>query len=160
MSNIKLSSPWVLYYREVEALFAEDPEVRTSLDEDTCTLKIFVDNNPNKAEALTQLLPEYKKFGNIALKIEVLPSNVKATSKVDLFRKAFSGNPAVSYMKTVDLIFKANYIVFKNKVVQYYADNLGDINGMHSTLYQDIAQDIFGSEEGIYYCTDLPAEEE
>ena len=160
MSNMKLSSPWVLYYREVEALFAEDPGVTISLDEVTCTLKIYVDNNPEKAEALTQLLPAYKYFGNIALKIEVLPSNIQATSKIDLFRKAFSGNPAVSYIETVDGIFRANYIVFKNKVVQYFADDLGDINGMHSTLYQDIAQDIFGSEEGIYYCTDLPAEEE
>lgn len=160
MSDMKLASPWVIYYREVESLFAEDPEVKTTLDENTCTLKIFVDNNPDKAEALTQLLPEYKKFGNIALKIEVLPSNVQASSKIDLFRKAFKRNPAVSYIETVDGVFRANYIVFRNKVVQYYADDLGDINGMHSTLYQDIAQDIFGSEEGIYYCTDLPAEEE
>lgn len=160
MSNIKLSSPWVLYYREVEALFAEDPEIKTSLDEVTCTLKIYVDNNPDKADALTQLLPEYKKFGNIALKIEVLPSNVQTMSKMDLFRKAFDGNPAVSYMETVDGVFRANYIVFKNKVVQYYADDLGDINGIHSTLYQDIAQDIFGSEEGIFYCTDIPEDEE
>ena len=159
MSNIKLSSPWVLYYREVEALFAEDPEIKTSLDEATCTLKIYVDNNPDKADALTQLLPEYKKFGNIALMIKVLPSNVQATSKMDLFRKAFRRNPAVSYIETIDGVFKANYIVFKNKVVQYDADDLGDINGMHSTLYQDIAQDIFGSEEGIYYCTDLPEDE-
>ena len=159
MSNIKLSSPWVLYYREVEALFAEDPEIKTSLDEVTCTLKVYVDNNPDKAEALTQLLPEYKYFGNIALKIEVLPSNVQATAKMDLFRKAFRRNPAVSYIETIDGVFKANYIVFKNKVVQYDADDLGDINGMHSTLYQDIAQDIFGSEEGIYYCTDLPEDE-
>lgn len=160
MSNIKLSSPWVLYYREVEALFAEDPEVKISLDEVTCTLKIYVDNNPDKADALTQLFPEYKKFGNIALTIKVLPSNVQATSKMDLFRKAFRRNPAVSYIETIDGVFKANYIVFKNKVVQYYADDPGDINGMHSTLYQDIAQDIFGSEEGIYYCTALPEDEE
>ena len=73
-----------------------------------------------------------------------------------MFRKAFEGNPAFSYAVTVGGISSNdfNYVVFKNKVVQYWNDNLGDINGNESTLYQEIAKDIFEDCTGIYFCTD------
>lgn len=46
------------------------------------------------------------------------------------------------------------YIVFKNKVVQFWNDDLSDIYGNRSTLYQDIAKEIFGESSGIFFCTD------
>ena len=49
------------------------------------------------------------------------------------------------------------YIVFKNKVVQYFNDDLKDVNGFCSTLYQKIAKDIFAENgcETACYCTDV-----
>ena len=47
-----------------------------------------------------------------------------------------------------------NFVVFVPEVVQFYNDDLGDINGLCSTLYQDLAKDLFGEEAGIYFCTD------
>lgn len=49
------------------------------------------------------------------------------------------------------------YVVFKNCVVQFFNDNLNDIYGNISTLYQDIAREIFADAEweGVFYCTDV-----
>ena len=54
MAKIGLSSPWVVYYREVNALFGQDPEIHVVFDEDKNELKLFVDNS-SKAEALREL---------------------------------------------------------------------------------------------------------
>jgi hypothetical protein len=45
------------------------------------------------------------------------------------------------------------YVAFKKEVVQFYADNLRDPNGFKSTLYQDIAEDVFGEKNNVCYCT-------
>ena len=49
----------------------------------------------------------------------------------------------------------AKYVIFANKVVQYFNDSLSDAHGVCSTLYQDIARDVFGDDCGVYFCTDL-----
>lgn len=51
------------------------------------------------------------------------------------------------------------YVVFKNCVVQFFNDNLNDPHGIVSTLYQDIAAEIFADmpfpqDGGICFCTD------
>ena len=49
------------------------------------------------------------------------------------------------------------YVVFKNCVVQFFNDNLNDCHGLISTLYQDIAAEIFedANLNGVYYNTDV-----
>lgn len=152
--KLELSTPWVIYYRELEALFKEDPEVRVVYDEDAIEVKLYVENQ-DKADALTQLLPNEKEFGNITLKITVIPANKLSTDKVSLLKRAFRDNPALSFIAEHAVFGNSiTYIVFKNAVVQYYTDNLGDVYGNYSTLYQDIAKDIFPEHDGIYFCTD------
>ena len=155
--ELNLSSPWVLYYHELEAFFKKDPHVSVVYDAEKNVVKLFVYGD-DKAEAIMQLLPSEMQFGNVTLKIEVIPANYLGASKLELFRKALEGNEAVSYMKTVDGLYnnKLNFIVFANEVVQYFTDDLGDINHVRSTLYQDIAKELFGEHEGIFYCTDKP----
>ena len=155
MARLKLSPPWVILYREIEALFKDDPEVRVIFDEDEIEIKLYVEN-AEKADALTQLLPAEKEFGNVTAKITVIPANALSSSKLSLYLAAFKGNPALSYVQTVHGIYTndINYVVFRNKVVQYWTDNLRDINGLCSTLYQEIAKDVFGESEGIFFCTD------
>lgn len=157
MATLKLSSPWVNFYREIESMFSEDPGVRVVYDEEKNKVYLYVEN-PNKAEALAQLLPTSKTWGSVTLSIIIVPANEFGTGKIDLIRDAFEGNAALSYIKDIHGIFSndLHYVVFKNKVVQYFNDDLSDVNGMCSTLYQNIAKDIFGEEEGIYFCTDLP----
>ncbi len=153
MSSLNLSAPWFIYYAELSELFKEDPEVHLDFDENEKVIKLFVDND-EKADALTKLLPMTKEFGNVVVKINVIPAN-NENSIAEVFRKAFEGNPAfkdVIVTSSEAGAFGATYILFAKKVVQYYADNLGDPNGNISTLYQDIARDVFG--EVAYFCTD------
>ena len=162
MGNLNLSSPWVIFYRKVNELFKEDPEVHVVFDQDSNTIKLYVDND-EKYDALTQLLPTEKVFGNITLKIQVVPANtqeVNDKSKLELFKKAFKDNPV--FVDTVstegDLGFHADYILFAKKVVQFYSDDLSDPHGATSTLYQELAKEVFGTDTGVYFCTDLGGE--
>ena len=149
-----VSSPWVLFFRKIEALFAEDPSVRVKYNAGTQTIQLYV-TGPEKADAVTQLLPTERTFGNVTVKVEVIPSNLSEPSKLTLFKKAFDGNPALAYIKADgDSFFDLNYVVFRSKVVQYRSDNIGDVNGLTSTLYQDIAREVFEDANGIFFCTE------
>lgn len=152
---MKMSSPWVEFYREIEALFAQDPEVKVVYEEEKNEVKLYVEN-ARKADALTQLLPAEKTFGNVTLKVTVIPANDTTVSKADLIAEAFDGNPALSYVQHVDAVMGAfDYAVFQNKVVQFFDDNLADINGNKSTLYENIARDVF-NDLGVFFCTEAP----
>lgn len=153
---MKLSSPWVEFYREIEALFEQDDEVKVVYDEEKNEVKLYVEN-ARKADALTQLLPAEKTFGNVTLKIIVIPANDLEISKADLIAEAFDGNPALSYVQHVDAVIGAfDYAVFQNRVVQFFDDNLSDINGNKSTLYENIAKDVFGTDVNVFFCTEAP----
>lgn len=151
----KLSPPWVTFYRKVNALFGEDPDIRIQFHEDDNTIKLYVEGQ-DKAEALTKILPVEKNFGGVTLYIEVIPAN-KETSKADLFRKAFEGNPVFSYATTVGGISSNdyNFVIFRHKICQFWNDNLGDINGNFSGLYEDIARDVF-DDSTVLFNTDTP----
>jgi len=89
------------------------------------------------------------------------PSNRAFKNKKELFETAFSKNPAFAYATSpVDEgynWFAMTYVVFKNCVVQVFADNLNDCHGVISTLYQDIANEILTGPgaEGVFFNTDV-----
>ena len=158
MAKVNLSPPWDIYYREINAFFEEGPEVKVLFDEEERVIKLYVDNGV-KATALGELLPLSKDFGGTTLRIEVIPSNysnyLSSNPALPIIRAAFTGNPIVQEIKTVSGLFSydLNYVLFKKEVVQYYTDNLGDYNGYCSTLYENIARDIFNEMAGVFYCT-------
>lgn len=131
---------------------------------------MYVDN-PEKAEALDRLLPIGKCFGNIFLALTIIPSNEsdkplleKQISQKELFDIAFDRNPVYAFSKEVTGIFSnvLTYVVFKNRVVQFFNDNLNDIHGLISTLYQDIAEEIFNDPDdeveqlyNVFFNTDI-----
>ena len=151
--KIKLSSPWVRFYREIEALFKEDPEVEVRYVEEAQIIKLYVEGE-EKAEAIAQLLLPQRTFGDVTVKVMVIPANLRASYMLDMFQKAFEGNPALTAIHPSGGIFDFNYVVFKAKVVQFRSDDIGDMNGLTSTLYQDIAKDIFVDHPGIFFCTE------
>ena len=154
MENTKLSPPWWEFYQKMEAMFGQDPEIHINFDEKEMVLKLFVDSQP-KAGALTQVLPSEKEFGNVTLKIEIVPSN-KAGDISQLYKTAFNGNPVFSNVIEIDQpgLPHFSYVIFKPLVVQFYDDNLMDAYGNVTTLHQDIARDIFDNEDGVYFCTE------
>lgn len=156
--NFQLSSPWVLYVNEIKAFFKGDKDVEVIFDEDTNTVKLLV-NGAEKADALTQLLPAKKQFGNVTLTIQIIPANRFEPNKLDLFRKAFADNPIVTDYISIPKEITGfandfNYLVFKKEVVQYHNDSLNDPHGNCSTLYQNIAEEVFDNYSGVYFCTD------
>lgn len=157
-TNVGLSAPWNIYVHQLNAMFDPDPQIQVLYNEEAMEVKLLVEDS-EKAEALSELLPEEQVFGNITLKVTVIPANEEVKDRAALFAKAFDGNPVLSYMKTFATPFgNQTYMVFQNKVVQYFSDNMQDINGFTSTLYQEIAKELFGVDGGLYFCTDLPAE--
>lgn len=156
MDKIKMVSPWVEYYRKVEAFFEHDPSVTVVFDDEAKNLKLLV-KGAAKADALSQLLPTEVTFGNVVMTISVIPANDKQ-SKVDLFRDALSGNEALVTIADITGVFAnpISYVIFEKEVVQYWNDDLGDAHGIRSTLYQDLAKEIFGEDnEGVFFCTDV-----
>ena len=160
MSNMKMSAPWYGYYRQIKELFDADPEITVIFDEENIVLRLYVDSQ-EKVDALEYLLPAEKEFGNIVMPIIIVPANQdKKLGKIDYFKKVFKGNPNLSYIYEVPIdVTQTNplsYIVFENKVCQYYNDNLADPHGNVSTLLECIAREVFTENEGVCFCTDVP----
>lgn len=155
MKKVKLSSPWVTFYRELNALFEADPDVSVEYKEGDKEIRVFVKGS-DKADAIAKILPVKKDFGNVTIHIAVMPTSKKMT-KLELYKQAFAGNPAFSFAVSVGGLYTnpVNYVVFRNKVVQFWNDNLGDVNGNSSMLFEDCARNVFGDDD-ILYCTDEP----
>lgn len=159
--RLKLSPPWITYINMLEALFDGDPQIAFNVDYNYMIVTL-AGNNGEKNAALQRLLPTEKKFGNITLKIIIDGpiANIAFPTQKALFDTAFNGNPAYAYSVTPGddtWFFSATYVVFKNCVVQFFNDNLNDCHGLVSTLYQDIAAEIFEEANlgNVYYNTDV-----
>lgn len=163
MSNLGLQSPWVTFAEEVKAFFNDDPEIKIEYtDDNPYEIKLFVDN-AEKADALTKLIPPVRLFGNITFKITIVPADgAEEVDMVKLFEKAFEGNPVFSFAAKQNNPMagpEATYVVFENRVVQFYNDDLSDFYRNKSTLYQNIAYEVFGTHSGVYFNTDVLKEE-
>ena len=162
--RLKILPPWTIEIRKFEALFDGDPQIACNCEfggtDPSITLAC---NNGDKVAALQKILPEEISFGNVKLKVTVdgIPSNRAFASKVELFDTAFKGNPAYAYAvcpaEDGYMWIGTTYVVFKNCVVQFAADNLNDCHGIISTLYQDIAEELLTgpATTGVFYNTDV-----
>ena len=151
--SVKLSPPWITYVKYIKALFENDPQIVIDYSEGDYVLTLIV-NGIEKYQAISTLLPNKKEFGNVVLTINEVQSPNELTDE-ELFRNAFNGNDVLSDFKSFDTPFgPQNYAVFKKEVVQFYDDNMGDINGLKSTLYEEIAREVFG-EASVHFCTSM-----
>ena len=162
--RMKISPPWVTYINKLQALFDGDPEIAFNVDSQGIEPHVtLTTHNGDKATALVKVLPENVNFGNVDLTISVdgpFTNRAFKTNK-ELFETIFSKNPAFAYCVApteegywfIDFC----YVVFKNCVVQFFNDNLDDAHGVISTLYQDIAKEIFedANLSNVHYCTDV-----
>ena len=160
--RLKILPPWTIAIRKLEALFDGDPLIAFNVDySEPCV--VLSCNNGDKVAALQQILPNEIAFGNVKMKVilDGTPSNRTFTSKVELFETAFKGNPAFAYAvcpaEEGYQWIGTTYVVFKNCVVQFAADNLNDCHGIISTLYQDIADELLTGEAtaGVFWNTDV-----
>ena len=166
--RFKISPPWVLLTRKLEALFDPDPMIAFNVDygAEGGPSVILATNDGEKAAALVKILPEEINYGGVILHIGVdCPNmaNLAFPNNKVLFETAFKGNPIFAYaMSPYEegyMWMPVVYVVFKNCVVQFFADNLNDCHGVMRTLYQEIADEIFGYGDvtGVYFNTDIEA---
>jgi hypothetical protein len=163
--RLKLSPPWITYIHKLTELFDPDPQIAFNISESSKGPSVTLStSNGDKAAALLKLLPSEKKYGNITLEINVdcdHVSNLAFPSPKVLFETAFKGNPVFAYAVCPTeegyWYIGATYVVFQNRVVQFFNDNLNDCHGVISTLYQDIAAEIFEDADiyGVYYNTNV-----
>lgn len=163
-ARLKILAPWALVIRKFEALFDGDPQIAFNTNTTGYSPSIVLAcNNGDKIAALQKILPSEIKFGGVTLTITIdgVPSNRAFANKKELFETAFAGNPAFAYAVAPTLDgynwLDVVYVVFKNTVVQYFADNLNDCHGLISTLYQNIAEEILTGEavQNVYFNTDV-----
>lgn len=156
---MKLIAPWINYYREVDALFSNDSSTRVIYDDEKKELQLYVDD-VDKAYALYQTMPTHKDFGDVELGISIIAANSfvnpRKIKAEEYFCHIFRDNPITTNIQSVYGVFSnpITYVVFRKEVVQYFSDDLGDINGLRSTLWEDIAREVFTEAEGVYFCTD------
>lgn len=151
--TLKLSTPWCTYYEEMKAMFGKDPDITIQYDDEEKVITLRVADSA-KADALSMILPMEKVFGNVTVQVKVVPANTLKT-RVDAYTAAFRNNPVLSYIQTVESPFgRFSFAVFAKEVVQFYNDDISDLNGLESTLYEDIARDIFEGESSMLFCTD------
>lgn len=156
-NNVDLSAPWITYYEKLYLLFKKDPEVSVAFKQNgdgDKKIEIYVSNN-RKAEAISKILPCYVSFGNVIVPIIVLPSNDENEDWIYNFMDAFDGNEIIDdVVQDAGLTRDMNYIVFRKEVAQYYNDNIQSVDGLSSTLYEDIAREIFkDAPAGTFFCT-------
>lgn len=152
LAKIKLSAPWIIFYKQVEAFFKRDPDVEVGFNSDDYVLTIRV-RSAVKAEALSKLIPQTKEFGNVTITIKIIADEDEDVT-LSIIRRALDGNPIVNDIMTVkEFGMQAGFVIFNKEVVQYFNDNLTDAYGLCSTLYQDLAKDVLGEHPGIFYST-------
>lgn len=162
MENFKLQSPWVIFYKEINALFEEDRDIKVVYNYDEGIINVFVDNLV-KAKAMSKYLPKTKTFGNVTLIINVIPSNNGEKCDLDdidfdvTIEDLFNGNPLYHFSKTFPEVFvnPITYVVFAKRVMQFYTDDLGDLYGNANCLAEDLARKVLVNTEGLFFSTDI-----
>lgn len=170
--TLGLQSPWYTLYNKIVAIFGNDEELTISNISETkstadakATYTITISSsNAVKLQAIEKILKHEFPMGNIVVKIEFVyeeSDNVNITAAD--FKNAFSGNPIMSAIKTIETPWKSEmtFVMFKREVIQFYNDDITDIYGNFNGLAEDIARELFNSPtDVISYCTDIiPANE-
>ena len=169
--KINILPPWSVYIKKLEALFDPDKEIAFNVNWSGENPNVtLATNNPDKAAALAQLLPDEKTFGNVTLTIGIdcfTVSNLAFPTAKELFETAFKDNPVFAYCVApvqegywyIDLVF----VCFAREICQIFTDNMQSPFGVTTTIYQDIAKEIFedmpyANKGLISYCTAIEDE--
>lgn len=141
-SKLGLSAPWDTWAKKAHALFEQDDEVAIEYDGDAPSVTLLVDN-PTKADALARLMPESVEFGNVTLKVAVVPANDEQSAE-QLFRAAFDGNPAFAGTEVEGMPdgSPVTFALFEPACAQWFADDLQNPYGLQTMTYEQVAKDV------------------
>lgn len=162
MPAITKSPPWETFYNEVEALFEGDTDINVmrQFTEGKKQINIYVEND-KKYLLLQKYLPSEKRFGAVIVFINLIPANkeLKNSTTTEDMHTLFDNNKNVSVVETKGVPGgELTYVAFKNGVVQFFDDNMADLNRNKTMLMEDVARDVLNVPiDGVYFCTDMPA---
>lgn len=152
--KLTLSPPWYTYHHKVMALFGSDPDIRVrdleKVSDNEYSYMMLI-GSQDKAEAIKKILPGEVPIGDVTVRAAILGpdedgenSAEEIASVCDLFRKAFTGNPHFSRVVTVRYPpgMVLNYCVLKKEIIQFWNDDLSDINGVCSMITSELAREI------------------
>lgn len=153
--KIKLLSPWELYVRKMKVMFDKDAEIYIEYDEENSILEINV-SDLSKALALTFLIPDFVEFGDKKVTNVIKFDGENLKDPYYICSLAFNNNDSVSSIIKPhgQFLDGTAFVCFKKEVVQYPNDNMFDANGVCSTLYQNLAKELFPDKVNIFFCTD------
>ena len=158
----KLEAPWYTYQKKVKALFEHDPEIVVGEIYQNDNGKDYVFDvevrNHEKYLALDRVLNRMKLYGNVALTINLFDeeNDESEDETINLYRTIFKGNSIVEDIIDVVDVAGAHhgFVVFRPEVIQFFADDLRDLNGNWSGLAQNIAREVFDNvAHGLNFCT-------
>ena len=156
--NFKLSPPWTTYWRQLEALFNEDPDIEVGQLYDTDDKKeiwIYV-SDEKKFRALNNLLPKYHSFGNVKVKNVIKLKGAADHDDFQDLKDLFADNPRVAEIKeAVDFAGVPHiFINFNPEVIQFPNDDTSDYYGLYTGLAEDIAREVFEMDyNGAHFST-------
>ena len=157
MKPLKKSPPWVTYINEIKQLFKRDPDVSIAekYSEDHADVRIGVTNR-QKYAAFVQLLPSFKAFGDYRVNVDVfIMENREEKDTRALLKRMFDGNDVVGTIATLPIPGgEATYVSFQPDIAQFSDDNISDIYGNTTMLYEDIAREILNVPAGVFFCTE------
>mgnify|MGYP003321061786 CR=1 FL=1 len=162
--NVKLSPPWDGYMNMLASFFKGDKRVRVGGCDDkrVGTIEVF---DTKMYCALEQVLNKKIRFGNVTLRIRIVPANdLKAfkNTMTDLaaLKVVLSGNPAFAkFITRKTEVGNAVFCMFKPVVLMWYNDNLGSPYKQTASVYELAAQTVFKGC-GASYATEPVREEE
>lgn len=154
--NLNLPYTVWRYFNKLSVMFGKDPDVEIEIERvDDITFKVMIyvndSNRPGKADAFTKMLPSRVDFGIHRLYIDIIPNN-DSRADHEVLIDMFYGNPIIDSFVTDHS--GRHYIIFKKDILQYYANDISDVNSLQSVLAEDLARELITDDiTNVYFCT-------
>lgn len=157
--QVKLSAPWETIQHMVAALLAPDTEVEvTELSETSKGVYSFdvISKNGKKIAALEKVIKNTFNVGNVTVNVNFIHEREEDEVTAQDFLDAFEGNS--NFVTVADAskgLFNISYVIFAKEILQFFNDDLSDINGNMSIIVADAAKNVCNITDGMSFCTDV-----
>lgn len=158
--TVKMSPPWDGYMNMLASFFRGDDRIRVGCGTDKRVGTVAVFDSKMYA-ALEQVLKTRVRFGNVVLRINIVPADgLKAfkgeMTDLEALRCVLSKNPAFAkFVSRKTELGNFVYCMFKPVVLMWHNDNPASPYKQTASVYETAALEVFKSAKiGISYATE------
>lgn len=155
-----MNPPWATLWSQINAAFAGDALVSVNPPDDSANPFVIVltVNDYTKAVAIASLLKARHDFGNVSVVVKVCnrqgsqiggvsPNSADELSLI--VRVAFNGNLLLTDVVVRDLMGRQRvFPVIAKTVIQFYNDDLSELNGNYNAVAAAVLSEICEVEPG------------